>query len=163
LLPVCFLGLLSVACADTIQSQVNATSAAVCKAMMNKDMNAFSAAMKDHVTPDFKYFETKTSKPTTYDQMVAGMKMGLASFTKITAVETKILNLKTVGDTTTIISSHHLAGLISGPDKKSHSMAFNGTTTDVYKKVGTTWKEASMTWNTQESRMDGHLVKPGKM
>jgi ketosteroid isomerase-like protein len=161
--PVCFLGILTFAAADSIQSVINATSEAVCKAMKARDFNAFNAAMKDHVTPDFKYFEGKGAKPLTYDQMVDGMKKGLAAFTKMTIVDTKILNVKTAGDTATIISSHHMVGMVPGADKKSHVMAFSGTTSDVYKKVGGAWKEASMTWVTQESRLDGHLQKAGKM
>jgi len=162
-LPVCFLGLLTVASADEIRVQLKALDESVCAAMMKRDIGAFSAVMKGATTPDFKYFETKDAKPLTFDQMVAAMKTGLGMMTKMTIVDSKALSVKTVGDTATVLTTHHLVGMVPGADKKSHTMAFTGVSVDVFKKSGTTWKMASMTWKSQETKLDGHIQKPGKM
>jgi len=159
-LPVCLLGLLTIASADALRDQINSMSAAVGKSLMAKDIVGFAKAIKPGVTADFKYLDNPTAKPMNFDQMVAGMKMGVGSYTKVTVAEARILSVKPAGDSATVLMSHKMAGLITGPDKKSHVQSFTGISIDTYKKVGGAWKMASMTIKSSEMKMDG---KPMQM
>jgi hypothetical protein len=163
ILPVTILGLLSVAFADDIRSEIKPVSDEVCKALSNRDITAFKKALTGKVTADFKYFDTPTAKPMNFDQMVATMKMGLSQMSKVTLADERLLSTsKQVGDSITVLTIHHMTGLTTpGPDKKTHSMSFAGVSTDVYKKVGGKWLLSSMTWKSTEQKMDGHRMKPG--
>jgi hypothetical protein len=162
ILPVCVLGLLTSAFADDIRPQLAALNDSVSKALVKKDIAAFSAAMKGKVTPDFKYFETTASKAMTFDQMVAEMKGGLAMMTKITSAESRLLKLTASPSTATVLTSHHMTGLIPGKGKQPHTMTFTGVSVDVFKKTGAIWKMASMTWKATERKIDGRIVPAGK-
>jgi len=162
ILPVCFLGLLTVASADDLKGQITAMNGVVQKAMLKRDAVAFAAALKGQVTPDFKYFEDAKAKPMTFDQMVANMKMGFAQMASISTAEANVLTAKETGNTAKAVVSHHMLGKVAGQDKKTHTMTFSGVSIDMYQKIGGTWKMASMTWRSQETRLDGHLQKrPG--
>jgi len=162
ILPLCVLGLMTTALADDIRPQLKAMDDAVCKAMQKKDLVAFDNALKGVISPDFKYYETPASKPMTYAQMLSEMKMGLGMMTKVNLVDTRLLSVKSAGDTSTALCIHRMTGLTTGPDKKSHSMSFSGVSIDVFKKVGSGWKYVSMTWKSQEQKMDGHRIQAGK-
>jgi len=162
LLSISLLGLLSVAYADDLRPGINATSDEVCKALMNRDIGAFKKALAGKVTADFKYYDTPTTKPMSYDQMVSVMGQSLAAMSKVTIATEKLLHAKIEGDTATVLTIHRMTGtLVPGKDGKSHSMSFSGVSTDMYKKVGGTWKFASMTWKSTEQKMDGHRIKAG--
>lgn len=162
ILSIGLLGLLSVALAEDLRTEVKSTADEVCKALMNKDIAGFSKALAGKVAPDFKYYDTPTTKPMTFDQMVATMKMGLGMMSKVTTAEERLVSLKTAGDTTTAITSHTMVGrTLPDKDKKFHTMSFVGVSVDVYKKVGGTWKLSSMTWKSTEQKIDGHRQKPG--
>jgi hypothetical protein len=167
ILPVCVLGLLTVAVADDLRTQLGSMGDAVQKAMMNRDIAAFNMALKGRVTPDFKYYETASAKPMTYDQMIAGMKMGFASMSSVKMAEMKVLSVKPdkvdMADSATVVTSHHMSAITTDAKKKSHVMTFSGTSIDTYKKVGGNWLMSSMTWKLQETKLDGHRMKPGQM
>jgi hypothetical protein len=160
---ISFLGLVFVALADDVRSQIKILGTQVSAALMKKDIAAFSAAMKGNVTSDFKYYDNAKAKPMTFDQMVGGMKMGLAMISQMKSADDRLLSLKTVGDTTTAKTIHSLVGLIADPKtKRNHTMSFSGVSVDVFKKVGGSWKMSSMTWLSQGRKMDGVSVSTAK-
>jgi hypothetical protein len=50
-----------------------------------------------------------------------------------------------------------------GPDKKSHTMSFSGTSTNTYVKVKGKWLMSVMSWGKSTMMMDGKPMDPSKM
>ena len=161
-LPLTFLGLLSVASADALRDQINSTNAGVCKAMQNKDLNAFAKILKPITAPDFIYSEPG-QKPMNFDQMVAGMKMGLGQLTKITYVNSHILSIKGGGTSKMASIVHEMAGVMPDAKKKPHTLSYKLISQDKYELKGGKWIWKSMTITTTEMKMDGKAFNPSKM
>jgi len=139
-LPLTFLSLLSVASADALHDQINSVDASVSAALAHKDMDAFTKILKPLVTPTFTYSEPG-QKPMGFDLMVSTMKKGLAGIGTIKFAEAKLLSIKPTGSTMTALSTHKMIWLSPGKDKKSHTFDYALLSTDVYQKVGGTWRK----------------------
>jgi hypothetical protein len=159
-LPLTFLALLTIASADDLRNQLNASGPAIDKALLKQDIGAFSAAMKTIAAPDFKYYDTPTAQPQTFDQMVANMKAGLSRLSRTVTFESKVLSAKSKDGVGTVLTSHTMVGFsLPDKDKKKHIITFTGVSQDIYKKIGGAWKMESMTWKSTENKVDGHRVK----
>lgn len=154
-------GLVTMASADSLRSQIEAMDKKISSAMKKKDMKAFEKYVRAGVTSDFKYSEDGHSM--TFDEMLATMKQSFAQMGTVTQATSKILSLKEKGGNATAECKHMMAWTMVTPDKKTHKMSMVGTSTDVYKKVGKDWKMSSMSWKNGEMKMDGKKVDPSKM
>lgn len=152
-----------VACApaQSLRSAVTSSNKQICAAMKKKDFKALEKIFKSTMTSDFKYEENGQTQ--NYDQMMAGMKMGLGQYTKLTEVWTKIVSLKETGSTGSGVMSHMMAGTIVGQDKKVHKMTFSGTSNDSFVKQNGKWKMSKMSWGSEKMTMDGKPFDPTKM
>ena len=153
-------GLASFASAD-LRSEINTMNAKVRACMMKLDMDGFVKLVKPGVTKDFKYSEN--GKSMNFDQMVATMRQSFATMKKVTAATTKTLALKVTGNTGVATSAHSMSVVTMGPDKKSHTMTFTGTSSDHYRNENGTWKMSSMTWKNDKMLMDGKPMDMSKM
>ncbi len=158
-MPACLFGLLTVACADQLRTQITAMDDVLHKAFMNKDISAFAGAMRGHVTADFKYYDNPTAKPMGFDQMVSGIKMGFSQMSEMVSEQSKLLNVKMSGNTATAYTVHYMSYKSVDKQKKVHTGTFSGVSIDTYKNVGGAWKMASMAWKSQEIKSDGHRIK----
>lgn len=160
-LPLALLGLVCIASADSLKSEIQSFDVKIDSAMRKNDMASFTKLMKSGATSDFKYSEAGQTMG--FEQMLAMMKQGMAMMKKITQVKSELLSLRTAKGRAEGTTSHLMAGTIIGPDKHVHTMKFVGESLDVYRKEGGTWKMASMTWKHNQSYMDGKPMDMSKM
>ena len=139
--------------AQSLKSQIRKVDGPICKAMMRKDIEGFKKIVKGATTPDFKYSEGGPAMG--FDDMIQGMKQGFAMYSKITKAETKLVSVKEKGTEGSSVEKHTMVGMMMGPDKKSHKVAFMGTSNSTYKKVNGKWLMASMNMKTDKMTMDG--------
>ena len=125
----------------------------VAKVMVKKDIDGFVKAVKGGCTSDFKY--TENGRSMNFDEMVAGMRQGLAMLNKVKKADSKIVTLTEKGNSATCTTSHNMVGVIMDGNKKPHDMGFLGTSIETYRKENGKWKMASMTWKEQKMTMDG--------
>ena len=151
----------AVSFAGSLKSEIEAMNAKVTACLKKMDIAGFEKIVKAGVTSDFKHVEN--GKAMNFSQMVTQMREGMKSMSKITKIGTKLKSLKESGNTATATTWHMMEGVMIGPDKKSHTMGFSGTSTDVFRKVGGKWKMASMTWTDQKMTMDGKPFDPSQM
>lgn len=144
----------------SLKSQIEALNRPVCAALLKKDVATFEKLLAPTVAKDFKYQEPG-GKPMGFKEMVAGMKMGMAAYTKVTKASVKVIAVKQSGNTATAIEQHTMEGLMSGPDKKSHKMVFVGTSNETYKKVGGKWLLTNMTMKADKMTRDGKPMSMG--
>ena len=144
---------------QSLRAQIEAMNKVAAKSILHKDLNAFSKAIKPTVAPDFKYMENGTSQ--NFDQMVDHMKQGVGMMTKVTLAQAKILKLSQKGDAGRCSTVHIIEGTMVGPDKKSHKLHVEGTSSDVYAKVGSKWLLKTMTFQNGKALMDGKPFNPG--
>jgi hypothetical protein len=161
LVSVVLLAGIAAAQAQSLHSQIEAANQKIVAAMKKKDIPAIAKAIKAGTTANFVY--TEAGKSQTFDQMMADMKMGLNSMSKITVCEEKILSLKEKGNTATGTTSHKMGGIATGPDKKPHTMVYMGTSTDQYVKEKGVWKMSKMAWNMTGMTMDGKKMDASAM
>lgn len=152
-LGIAIIGLFAVAVADDARAQIEASNKVIGKAMMKKDFPTLEKALKEGCTSDFKYVEGKTTQ--TLPTMIANMKTGLGMLTKVTKAKAEIVTLKVKGNTATGTIKHMMAGTTTGPDKKTHTMTFEGTSSNVYVNKGGKWKLSKMTFLSQKMTQDG--------
>jgi hypothetical protein len=153
---ILFVAVTAVSQAQSLKSQIQAMDKPIRSAMMKRDINAFEKTVKGGITPDFKYWEDGRSMA--FDQMISNMKQGFLMYKKVTKVNTKLMSVKEKGTMGSAVEKHMMEGVITGPDKKSHTMSFVGTSNDTYKKVNGKWKMASMTMKTDKMMMDGKAM-----
>lgn len=154
------LGALVAAQAQSLKAQVEASNKRIHAAMMKKDLTGLEKLFKAGMTKDFKYVEG--GKTMTYDEMVAGMKMGIGSLKKVTVASTKIIAVKEKGNAATITCEHSMGGVTAGPDKKDHTNVFTGMAVESYVKVGGKWLMSKMEWKNSKMTMDGKpMAMPG--
>jgi len=147
--------------ADSLRSEINKMDAKIAKTLKNKDVEGFKKVVKGGITDDFKYVEN--GKTQTFDEMVEGMRQGLAMMKKVTVCTSKTLSLKQSGNMATAMTKHTMGGTMMGQDKKMHKSVFSGVSKDVFRKENGKWKMASMTWTNQTMTVDGKKVDPSKM
>lgn len=147
--------------AGGLRSEIEATTAKICKAMMKKDMATFAKVCKAGMTSDFKYIEM--GKTMTFDEMFQQMKQSFATTEKVTSATSKIVSLKQTATTATCKMRHVMSGTMKSPDKKTHTFSYIGTSVDSYRKEGGKWKMASMKWSEEKMMMDGKPVDMSKM
>jgi hypothetical protein len=150
------LGLSLAAHADSLRSQVEAGNKTIDAMMMNRDINGFVKAMKSSITKDFKYSER--GRASSFDQMVAGMRMGFVMMKKITVAQSKIGTLTEKGNTASGTTGHNMVGITSGQDHKTHKMVFAGTSVETYRKEKGKWLMSSMSWKVQTMTLDGKKI-----
>jgi hypothetical protein len=143
-----------------LRSEIKEMDAVVGNAMIKGDMKMLSKAIKAGVTNDFTYVEQGRSM--TCDQMLETMKAGLSQM-KTTSARTQIVSLKEKGNSAMAVEKHMMAGMMTGPDKKTHKMSYVGTSTETYVKVGKEWKMSKMVWGMDKMMLDGKPMNPGKM
>lgn len=127
------------------------------KAVMAKDGKGAEAAMRESLTPDFRYVQGgKVQDLKTYiDNFTASIGM----MEKITSSSTRVISLKETGDTASGQIEHVMTGTMKSPNKKAHTMRWSGVFTEGYRKVGGKWKTATMTAGAQKFLVDGKPVK----
>jgi len=161
LLALTVVGLASLGQAQTLKAEIQKMNKPIKKAMMKKDINAFKKVVKGGVTSDFKYSEDGRSMG--FDEMVAGMKQGFSMYTKISRADTKLVKVSEKGTMGTAVEQHVMEGMMMGPDKKAHKVAFMGTSNETYRKVKGKWMMASMAMKTDKMTMDGKPMNPQAM
>lgn len=157
-LAIALIAALTVAHAEGLRAQVEASTKAITAAMKKKDFAALTKQLKAGTTADFKYMEGGQTQ--TLDEMIQNMKAGLGSLDKITVCATKVITVKQKGKTAVGTIEHRMAGTMKGQDKKTHRMTFSGVAEDTYVMEGGKWKMSSMSWKSQKQTMDGKPV-PG--
>ena len=151
--------LVAISSAD-LKSEVTAMNNKITAAMMKGDMKTLESVMKSGVTADFKYVEA--GKTMSFDQMWTTMKASMSSM-KCTMAKATMSGLKEKGKMGTGMENHHMMGTMMGPDKKSHKMSFDGTSTNTYMMVGKSWKMSKMVWGKSKMMMDGKPMDMSKM
>jgi hypothetical protein len=160
LFAVTLLATSSLALADaSLKSQMKAMNKKIEATFLKKDIAGFAKVTKNGMTPDFKYSD-EGGKPMGADMMIAGMKQGFSMYSKITTAKTTIVSVKEMGDSGRAVEKHMMGGITMGPDKKSHKMAYEGTSTETFKKVHGKWLMATMVMKTDKMTLDG---KPAPM
>jgi len=150
--------LATLAHADSLRSSIEKGDKAVSKASLAKDMVALEKALRAYMAPGFVYSEG--GKKQTVDEMISGMKMGIGGFKKVTVSESKIISLKEKGSTATAVMTRAMGGVMTGPDKKEHTMVYSGTTDETFVKLNGKWLSKSMTWRSSKVTMDGKPMGP---
>ena len=151
---VLLLAVSAVSQAQSLKSQIQAMNKPISKVMKKKDVEGFKKLVKGAVTPDFKYSEDGRSMG--FDEMVEGMKQGFAIYSTISKVDTKIVTVSQKGTAGTAVEKHMMEGTMMDPKtRKSHKVAFIGTSHETYKKVKGKWLMASMDMKTDKMTMDG--------
>ena len=161
LFSISFAVLASAVLAGPLQKQFEAQMAKIDKCLLNKDIAGFEKLVKPMVTKDYKHIEM--GRTLNYNQMIAEMKQGLAMMGKVTVARSKFITFKQTGNTVVAKQSHRMEGTMTGQDKKTHTMAFVGTSQNTYRKEGGVWKMAIMDWKKQDMLMDGKPFDPSKM
>lgn len=157
-LAVSLLSVCSMASAESLKESLEKSNKLATAALLKKDINLFVKAMKPTVTSDFQYVER--GQAMNFDKMVAAMKMGLGSLSKVTSASAKIISIKETGDTATVKGFHSMGGVVIGPDKKNHIMEYGGDTTETLKKVKGKWLMTKMVWKDAFMKMDGKPFDP---
>jgi Tfp pilus assembly protein PilE len=150
-----------VASAESLQTTVNKMNTQVAHAFMHNDLDAFEKITRAAVTSDFKHTEMGHSQ--TYDEMLGEMKQSFAMIKKITVARAKTSHIAIHGDNANSMTTHHMVGVIVGPDKKNHKMVMDGTTKDTYRKEDGQWKLAEMNWVKQGMTLDGKPFDASQM
>lgn len=145
--------LVSVASAESLREKVEKMNKEIHAAFLKSDIAMFVRVTKPHMTADFKYFEN--GQTMNYDQMVAQMKAGFVPGNKVTVAKTEILSMTEKGNAGAGKSRHTMMMVSKGPDKKQHTMMFQGISTDTFRKEGGVWKMATMNMKTEKMLMDG--------
>lgn len=128
------------------------------KAAIAKDIKGAEAALRENITPDFKYVQaSQTQDAKTYIGNYTG---SIAMMEKIKSSSMRIISLKERGNEGNGKIELHMTGIMKAPDKKSHSIDWTGLFTEEYRKVGGKWKTAKMIAGPQKFLMDG---KPTRM
>jgi len=141
-----------------LRSEIMAARLKQEKAAKAKDIKGAEAAMKETMTPDFKYVQDgKTQDSKTF---ISNFTASITMMDKITASSTRIISLKQSGNKASGKIELHMTGTMKNPDKKTHTISWTGVFTEEYRKVGGKWKTATMTAGAQKFLMDG---KPAKM
>ena len=153
------LSLAAVSSAD-LKSELKEMNARVGNAMVKGDMKNLEAMMKAGVTKDFTY--TESGQTMNFSQMMEMMKQSMGAM-KTTSAHTDIVTVKEKGNMGVATQKRTMTGTMTGPDKKSHKMSFNGTTTDTFVKVGKEWKMSKMVWGKNTMMMDGKPMNMPKM
>ncbi len=146
---------------SSLRATIDSTNKKIEACMMKKDIEGFVKIVKPWITKDFKYSEG--GQTMTFDQMVKNMRDGMGQLHKVTAASTKVVSLKEMGDKAVVVMRHHSAGIMMGPDKKKHTMVFDGTSTSDMRKEGGKWRMATMSWGKQTMTMDGKPFNPQAM
>jgi 23S rRNA pseudoU1915 N3-methylase RlmH len=151
----------AVGTAQSLKSYAESMDKKLNAVMMKKDIDGFVKIVKPMVTKDFKYVEN--GQTMNFDAMVSMMRQGMGMLEKMTKVSSKILSCKESGNNGVIMSSHMSEGIMTGPDKKKHTMGFTGKSKDIYVKMKGKWMLKSMTWTESVMTMDGKKVDPAAM
>ncbi len=140
-----------------VKSEINAANQRVEKCAMVKDIKGAESAMKEALTPDFKYHQSgKTQDRKTYiGNFVASIKM----MDKISTHSTVFKGIKERGNRATGQIEKKMMGSMISPDKKTHGINWTGQFTEEYRKVGGKWKTCEVTAGKQIFLLDGKLVK----
>lgn len=146
---------------DDFRYQAKAMNAKYERAMLKKDIKTFSKLFMANSTKDFKHIENGQSMNA--KQMLDMMKTSVGQFQKVTKFKSRLLTVQVQGDKANVTASNEMAGTMTGPDKKKHTMSFKGNTEEKYVKIGKTWKIASMEWKTMDMLMDGKKMDPAAM
>lgn len=141
-----------------LRSEMNASRKKLEKAVLAKDVKGAQAAMKETVTPDFKYVQAGQTQD--FKTFIGNFTAGITMMEKITSSSTRIISLKESGNKASGKIEHIMTGTMRTPDKKIHTTSWSGIFTEEYRKVGGKWKTATMTAGPQKFLMDG---KPAKM
>lgn len=147
--------------AQSLRATIDASNAAVAKAMLKKDFKALNKAIKSTVTPDFVYVEAGQKQDV--DTMLSHMKTGIGGMGKVTVAKAKVLSLKEKGSTAMAKAEHTIGGTMPGPDGKPHVMVIIGSVEETYVKKGGKWKMSKMVWLSQKMTMDGKPMDPSAM
>ena len=140
-----------------LRSDIKAARRKQEKAAMAKDTKGVEAAMKESMTPDFKYMQAgKTQDAKTF---IGESTASMAMMDKVTDSSSRIISLKESGNKGSGTIELHMTGTMKTPDKKAHPIVWTGLFTEEYRKVGGKWKTATMTAGVQKFLMDGKPVK----
>jgi hypothetical protein len=124
---------------------------------MAKDVKGTQAALKETLTPDFKYFQDgKTEDTKTF---VSEFTESLVMMEKIESSSMKIITLTEQGNKASGKIELQMTGVMKTPDKQLHPIKWTGLFTEEYRKIGGKWKTATMTAGAQKFLMDGKPVK----
>lgn len=147
------------ASAQSLRTQIVSSYKELDRLILARDVDGFAKKLRPQVAKDFVYVEGPQKM--TFDQMIAGMKMGLGGMKKMERSESKVLTVKEKGNSAVATIWTLTAGAAPGPDKKSHKMAFEGTNESTYVKQGGKWLLKRLTWIKQKMTMDGKpMVAP---
>ncbi len=158
---IALLGMCTFASAGSLRSAITSSHGKIQRAMKNRDTAAFTKAFRPVTTKDFKYVED--GKTMSFDEMVKNMDMGFKSMSSVTSSDSKIVSVKETGKTGVAMMTHKMKGMMTGPDKKPHTMEFGGSSRDSYVKVHGKWMMTKMEWTATDMKMDGKKVDPSKM
>ena len=152
-LVLAILALCAIAGADALRSQIDATTAAVHAAIMNRDIDAYAKAVKDCVTKDFKC--TEKGKTGSIDLLVAEMKQVFDAIPQTTSEEAILLSLVKKSYSATGTTEHKIKGVSTDENGDTHKVAFYGTSVETYRKVKGKWLVSKIAWRTRQMTMDG--------
>jgi hypothetical protein len=144
----------------SLKSDIDALNKPIEAALMKRDVAAFSKVVKGYVTSDFKYSDFG-GKPMDFDKMVAEMRQGLSAYSKITKSTSVVVSAKEHGSAGSAVEKQTMEGLTMGPDKKTHKMVYEGTSTETFRKVQGKWKMATMVVKTDKMTLDGKPISMG--
>jgi hypothetical protein len=144
----------STASGQTPDVVIKAHYSQISKLILKKDAAKLSKAFLSFAAPDFLYLGAAGEKLDAqgFVQNLAG---GLSQFQKVSTASMKLSPIKISGQTATLTSSMHVV-MITAPMKgKSHKLEATDLSTDVWRKVGTTWKIWRVTVQKSVAEFDG--------
>ena len=151
------LALFAISGADELRSQIDDLSKSIHAAIMAKDIDAYSKALKAIAKDDFTC--TLRGKQLNFDQMIGEVKTVLDKIPRVTAEDTIRLSLTWTNDTATATTEHKIKGVTMDDADEAHRYAFYGTSVDTYKKVDGKWVLAAMKWRSWQYLVDNKEVE----
>jgi hypothetical protein len=140
-----------------LRSDINAANRRVEMAAKAKDVKGAEAAYKGCVTSDFKYVQGGQTQ--NFKTFMANFAASIVMMVKVTSSSSRIVSLRESRNSGTGKIERLMTGTMRTPDKKIHTIDWTGDFTEDYRKVGGTWKTATMTAGPQKFLMDGKPVK----
>jgi len=132
------------------------------KAAMAKDLKGVEAAMKESLTPDFKYVQAGVTQDA--KTFIKEFSASVVMMDKISSSSSRIISLKESGSKASGEIELSMTGSMKMPEKKgaamkSHPISYVGLFSEEYRKVGGKWKMSKMTAGKQNFMVDGKPVK----
>ena len=159
-LAVALIGLSTMTAAHaSLKSEIESINKPLAAALVKRDVDGFKKIIQNHMTSDFIYTEGDTTM--NFGQMIGRIRQDYSTYITVANVSTQVISVKERGATGTAVERHFMEGTVKGPDKKPHTTAYVGVSTETYRKVNGMWRMATMSVQTEKMTVDGKSMPTG--